>query len=115
MSEIEYSDDLMPPAVGSGFSSFEVEALEIYETSSATTTDGVLISPLFGDLWLNSGSDIEFSQNHNDEDCLIDDDDDLPSLRDILERKWKRNPEVIDLTAEDDVVGALNNSKFPEI
>jgi hypothetical protein len=32
-----------------------------------------------------------------------------------MERKWKRTPEVIDLSAEYDVVGALNNSKFPEI
>jgi hypothetical protein len=39
----------------------------------------------------------------------------LPSLRDILEWKWRRNPEVIDLTAEDDVVGTLNNPKFPEL
>lgn len=72
-------------------------------------------SPPFGDLWLISRSDIEFNQNHSDADGLTNDGDDLPSLRDILERKWKRDPEVIDLTAEDDVVGALNNPKFPEI
>ena len=41
MSEIMYGDDSIPPTVGSGSSSFEVEALEIYETSSATTTDGM--------------------------------------------------------------------------
>jgi hypothetical protein len=29
-----------------------------------------------------------------------------------LEGKWKRNPEVIDLTAEDDVVSALNNPQI---
>jgi hypothetical protein len=69
----------------------------------------------FWRLWLISGSDIEFRQNHNDDDGLTDDDDDLPSLRDILEQKWKRNPKVVDLTAEDDVVGAPNHSKFPEI
>ena len=66
------------------------------------------------DLQLISGPDVEFDQNHSDDD-LTNNDDDLPSLRDILERKWKQNPKIIDLTADDDVVGALNNSWFPEI
>jgi hypothetical protein len=47
MSETTYSNDSMPPTVGSGSSSFEVEALEISETASATTTDGMLIFPSF--------------------------------------------------------------------
>lgn len=109
MSETVYADDSMPPIVGSSSSFLEPEGPEIYETSSATTTDGVLIFPRFGDPWLISGLDIEFNQNHGDADNLTDDDDDLPSLRDILEWNWKRNPEVNDLTAEGDVVRALNN------
>ena len=60
---------------------------------------------------LISRPDNEFHQNHSDDD-LTDKDDDLPSLRDLLEWKWKRNPDVIDLTAEDDVVGALSNPKI---
>ena len=40
---------------------------------------------------------------------MTDDDNDLPSLRDILQWNWKQNPEVIDLTAEDDAVCAPNN------
>ena len=48
MSEIVRGDDLMPQTVGSGSSSFEVEALEIYETSSETA-DGVLI---FSPFWM---------------------------------------------------------------
>jgi hypothetical protein len=63
--------------------------------------------PPLRDPQLISGPDIEFSQNTSDDD-LTDNDDDLPSVRDILERKRKRNPEIIDLTAEDDVVNALN-------
>lgn len=47
MSEAMYGDDSIPPTVGSGSSSFEVEALEIYETSSATTTDVMLTLPSF--------------------------------------------------------------------
>lgn len=105
MSETVRGDESMPPTIGPGSSSFEVKALEIYETSSATTTDGAPIFSLYGCPWLISGSDIEFNQNYNDDDGLTDEDDDLPSLRDILERKGKRNPEVIDLTVEDDVVG----------
>lgn len=64
--------------------------------------------PPLRDPQLTSGSDIEFNQNHSDND-LTDNDDNLPSLHNILERKWKRNPKVIDLTAEDDIIGALNN------
>jgi hypothetical protein len=47
MSETVRDDDSMPLTVGSGSSSFEVKALEIYETSSATTADGMLIFPPF--------------------------------------------------------------------
>ena len=42
-----YGDDSILPTVGSGSSSFEVEAVEIYKTSSATITDGMLIFPFF--------------------------------------------------------------------
>jgi hypothetical protein len=115
MSETVRGDDSMPPTVGSGSSSFEVEALEIYETSSATATDGVLIFFLSGCPWLISRSDIEFNQNYNDDDSLTDEDDDLPSLRDILERKWTRNLEVIDLTVEDDVVGPQQPQIFRDL
>jgi hypothetical protein len=108
MSETVYADDSMPPIVGSGSNFLELEGPEIHETCSATT-DGVLIFPPIGDPWLISGLDIEFNQNHGDADNLTDDDEDLPSLRDILQWNWKRNPEVIDLAAEDDAVCALNN------
>jgi hypothetical protein len=47
MSETIYADDLIPPIVGSGSSSLEVETPEICETSSVTTIDGVLIIPPF--------------------------------------------------------------------
>jgi hypothetical protein len=43
MLETMYGDDSIPPTVGSGSSSFDVKALEIYKTSSATTTDSMLI------------------------------------------------------------------------
>src|SRR5690242_13894402 len=115
MSETVHGDNSKPPTVVSGFSSFEVESPEIYETSSATTTDGVLVFPPFWRPWLISGSDIEFNQNHSNADSLTDDGDDLPSLPDTLGWKWKRNPEVIDLTAEGDVVGTLNKPKFQDL
>jgi len=60
MSETVRGDDSIPPIVGSSSSPFEIEALEIYETSSATATSGVLIFPLFWRPWLISGSDIKF-------------------------------------------------------
>jgi hypothetical protein len=73
MSETMQGDDSMPPTVGSGSGSLEVEGPEIYETSSATTTDGVLIFPSFRDSWLIYGSDVEF--NHSDANDLTDNDD----------------------------------------
>jgi hypothetical protein len=110
VSETVYADDSMPPIVGSGSGFLELEVPEIYETSSATTADGVLIFPPLYDPWLISGLDIESNQIHGEADNSTHNDDDLPSLRDILQRNWKRNPKVIDLTAEDDMVRALNRS-----
>jgi len=47
MSETMYGGNSIPPTFGPGSSPFEVEALEIYETLSATTTDVMLIFPSF--------------------------------------------------------------------
>jgi hypothetical protein len=81
---------------------FEGEVPETREPSSTTTFDGALIPPPLGGSLLISGLGIEFEQNHGGADCWTGEDE-IPSLLDILERKWNRNCEVTDLTGEDDV------------
>lgn len=107
MSKTVYVDDSMPPTLGSGSRSLAVETPKLCEISSASTIDGVLVFPPFGSPQLISGLDAD--QNNSDINSLTDD---LPSFLDILEGTWKRNPEVIDLTAEDNTEGALSNPKM---
>ncbi|OAG41486.1 SCY1-like protein [Fonsecaea monophora] len=100
MLETVYAHELLPivSVHGSSFLEAEGEDLEIPETSSAYTIKDTS------------------SQNRCNVDNLTDredDDDDLPSLRDILDGGWKRNPDFIDLTTEDDIDPNLSVPRFP--